>query len=241
MTTYTVIDVQQVAGGANTSIQTPAFAVNPAAGDLIVVAAASWKAGGTTHTIPTDTAGNLYAQIGATLRQGGDADVSLWARVNAVGGSAFRVTSATGGSAWRAVIAWCVRPSTPIAYNGDVASQVSVSDVANNDPVTSPAPPAADAIFFCVATRPGFDNCLVEGAGWNTTGVNGFTAGLKTAAKYGLQSANVSAYSEYRVGAAAVMGEWTDSNSSGGVRAVIVGSFGPAAAPSPVPAALFFV
>ncbi len=232
MATYTIIDVQQItgAGAAVTSVQTPAFAANPVTGDLILVAVASWQiGGGLTHNAPTDTAGNTYAQIGTTVSiLGGNDQISLWGCVNATGGSTFRVTSTTA-SAYRAAVAWCVRPSAAIVGSGDVASFAVVTNVGNNDPVTSPAPPSS-AFFLTIANRPlAPDNSLTEGTGWNTTGVHGFTSGLQTAAKYGLQTVNVSLYTAYKISATAEMGEWVDTADNSRDRAVIVASWAPAA------------
>lgn len=232
-TTYTVVDVQQATGSLVTSVQTPAFASSPTTGDLIVVAMSTWDNGGSggsgasVHSAPTDTAGNTYVQIGSQIHSasGSSNQCSMWACVGATGGSTFRVTSHQT-SAYATVIAWCVRPSTVIGSNGDVASTVAATTNANDDPTTSSAP-AGDSFFLCLATAAGANNGLSEGTGWNTTGVNGFTSGMQTNAKYGLQSATVSLYTEYQIATSTLKGVWVDG-SVFNARGVIIASFGPA-------------
>ena len=215
---FTVIDVQQATASLVTSVQTPVFAADPVTGDFILVGVSTWDAPATaTHSAPTDTEGNLYVQLGPTTPVSaiGSARISLWVAVGVTGGSSFRVTS-HHTTAYGTAIAWCVRPSAAVMYSAAV-SEMNCTNNGNNDPVGATV---GESFVFCIADANG-DNQLSEGTGWNTTGVNGFTAGMKTNAKYGLASVTVGLYTEYQIASGAVAGHWVDPNDTN-TRAVII-------------------
>ena len=138
-----IIDVQKKNGGGSSAVL-PAFAVDPIAGDTILVGVGSWNGAG--HTAPDGSAGNTYTAIGSIITQGA-ASVSMWLAKNIVGGSSFVVTAHPANH--YGVSAWCVRGLKADPYNNDVVSGTGTNPT--TDPTFGPTtPPPGLSFFFAI-------------------------------------------------------------------------------------------
>jgi hypothetical protein len=214
----TILDVQQVAGSASSSYQTPAFATNPSNGDLIVVNVAIFAAGnpGCPH-VPTDTAGNRYIQLGGFSK---NIQQNVWqfAAYNITGGSSFKVTLTFETAVnFVVVIAWAITGIDVEPYNNDYSPNTGATSPAVSG--TTPAPPV-QSIFIGAVTDNGPNNNETDGSGWNTTGVNGFTAGMQTNARFGNFSGVNDLYTEYKISSSAEQATWTQGANSNYVATV---------------------
>lgn len=201
-----IIDVKGASGNA-TSAQLAAFAADPANGDTIVVSYGCYH-GPTNHLAPTDTTGmNTYTQIGTINVHSSTNAQSLWYAKNIVGGSTFRVTCNPNNS-YFACEAWVLRGVSLNPYNGDFSKftpVVATTTVLTG--ATSPAP-APNSIFLAFASI-GSSNVLTDQAGWNTTGANGFTAGMLTAARINDYASNFDNWGAYKISSTVEEGSWT--------------------------------
>lgn len=187
----------------------PAFAVDPVNGDTIVVMSAIYSSAAAAQA-PTDNFGNTYVQIGSTIRQSvwnSNTGFALWYAKNIVGGSSFVVTDHANNNNHNAV-AWCLSGVDTIApYNGD---WVEAHGGGATNPTTGPTiivPPTNSmflAFFFeddnVAATVP---------TGWNTTGANGFTAGMATRSTSIYTGVPIRSQSAYFIASAVQSAQWT--------------------------------
>lgn len=178
----TIRDVQSCGGagaGAPTSaLAMGAFASDPVNGDVIIVGSSVYTdaAGG---QAPTDSAGNTYVRVGtAVLQSVGNPNtgLALWAAYNITGGSSFVVTDHTKNNA-HAAVAWCLTGADASPYNGD---WVEAHGATTSPQVVGPSTPspAANSIMLGFHMQDASANTPTYTAGWNTTGVNGFDAGM---------------------------------------------------------------
>lgn len=225
-------DVKSAFGNAST-VQLAAFAVDPVPGDIVVVGYGNYHS--TSPLAPVDTAGNTYSQIGTDNDHASTNSQSMWLSQITIGGSTFRVTCKPNGTHF-ACEAWLIRGCKSVgAYNGDFSKFTPVSSTTTIlTGTTSPTPPA-NSIFIAFASQ-GNSNSLTDQAGWNTTGANGFTAGMLTAARVNQYAVNFDIWGAYKISSTVEQGSWTGSandTDKGG----IIASFAPAIAATP---ALFF-
>jgi hypothetical protein len=243
-TPYLIIGTAKKTSSGTTALATDTDFGAAVTGDLILAAVSSWRSGmGVTFTAPTDNAGNTYTQIGVTQNEVSNVQMALFASVATAGtaGSPLVVTSHLSPSTYTTLVAWLVRPTAAVVYNGDVAQHFPVTNNNNLDPTTSPAPPGV-SFFLCIASDLATDDSLTEGTDWNQLGVNGFTSAMRTAAKYGTRSSTVALYTEYQIASVAKQGLWVDTADNFDTRLVIVASFGPVGGDDdPVGYALFFL
>lgn len=177
------------------------------AGDSILVAQTFYVGSGT-PIAPVDTQGNIYTQIGSQVI-GSDTSrrISLWLAANIVGGASNVVTAKhTVGASWRGLVCWCIANS--LQYNSDFASHVATGTNPTSG-TTSPAPPAISLFIALCNRNGGFE---ADTAGWNTEGVNGFTAGLHTNASIPSDS-NVNLNTAYKINTVVDQCSWTASSS----------------------------
>lgn len=229
-----IIDVKGASGNAAT-VQLAAFAADPAAGDAIVVSYGCYQ-GPTSHLAPVDTTGmNTYTQLGTINVHSSNNAQSLWLAKNIVGGSTFRVTCKPNNS-YFACEAWVLRGVALDPYNGDFSKFTPVLSTTTVLTGQSSPAPVANSIFLAFASI-GSANSLTDQAGWNTTGVNGFTAGMLAAARIADYASNFDNWGAYKISSTVEEGVWTGASNDtdkGG----LIASFAPLAATgSP---ALFF-
>ncbi len=196
----TILDVQQVAGH-NTVLALPAFAVNPVAGDTVIVFQ-SIGFGNQASTAPTDSTGsNTYTIIGSRSAIGATFVTEAWMSTLTAGGSSFVVSVHTSSTADFSAIVWLL--SGTLTFNSDFVKAGGIGDSAatiTGGP-TSPAPPG-QAIFFGGMT---YANSQIgdPATGWNVTGSNGFTSTMKTNARL-TATTFCPTYSAYKIASAAV-------------------------------------
>lgn len=220
---------QTTVNGASQALS--AFAVDPIAGDLVLVFQSSFFGSNPTHTAPTDNkGGNTYTQIGAVQRDSTVVEFTAWFSVLANGGSGFIVTAhQTNGT--MGLVSVLITGNHGVPYNGDTAFQNTTG--ANPSSGTSSPAPALGSIFFGALTDGLGDNASANGSGWNTTGVNGFTAGMATAMRQSNNTSSQDLYVEYQMSDAALAAVWTAASSLYIAR---VASFKPGAtAPAVIP------
>lgn len=224
-----ILDVRGISGN-NTTFQLAAFAADPQNGDLIVVAYGQYHA--SSPLAPTDTAGNTYVQIGTTNVAASTNSQSLWYAKNITGGTNFRVTVNPNGS-YCACEAWAITGVGANPYNGDFSKftpVVSTTDVRSENSTT---PPAANSIFLGFGSI-GAANVLTDQAGWNTTGLNGFDAGMLSRARIADYASNFDCFGAYKIASSQQEAFWTGaSNDTDHVG--MVASFGSGAVQSGFP------
>ncbi len=164
------------------TIVADAFDTNPTTGETIVVFVYSVAelASDSVHLAPTDSYGNTYVQAGTTAKQtdgsGNHLYASLWYSVNITGGAAFVVTghqtpgSVGFGNYTLNIHAWALSPCT---YNNDFGKTQTANGVSNTLSVTTVGTVLSGSMFFAAFLNN--DGGVNTGAGYNTTGVNGFT------------------------------------------------------------------
>jgi len=221
----TIVDVKSGSGQA-TSAQLAAFASNPVTGDTVVVGIAMFSSG--TINAPTDTAGNTYTQIGTTQNAPStQLYMGLFYAKNITGGSTFRVTISFNASHHYAVVAWVLHGVDANPYNGDWVTHTAFSNAPNAGP-SAGAPGVANSLFFGILNTPAV---VTTGSGWNTTGANGFTAGMATAAVVADYAAHDAIYSEYKISSVAEGANWSLNANNQWV--AMQASFAPSTAPPP--------
>lgn len=221
----TIVDVKSTSGHA-ASLQAAAFATDPANADAVVVCLSVYQLSGATINAPTDTAGNTYTQIGTTIT-GANGSISMWLAKNITGGASFRVTGNLSAVRYFAMVAWALTGVGADPYNGDWANRTGATDSADAGPYGS-APPADSIFIGCISVEN--SNVPTNGSGWNTTGANGFTAGMNTAARVADYSANFDIFCEYKISSIAESAHWM-TNATWQWEAMQA-SFGVASAPS---------
>jgi hypothetical protein len=221
-------DVQQAthSAGANT-LTLPPFAVNPVNGDTILVAYATWSSINN-QAAPTDPAGNPYTRVGTEVVHGVPEILGLWYAHNIVGGSSFAVTGRLIGNQYHTVIAWLI--AGDYTFNNDFVHNGGPSAGTNplSSGTSSPAP-SGEAFFFGVMT---YDvaTAASDGSGWNTTGVNGFTATLQGRARL-TPFSTIDCYTEYKIATAAAQAATWGISGSGHDYNALVASFSATLAP----------
>lgn len=221
-----ILDVRGVSGN-NTTFQLAAFAADPGNGDLIVVAYGQYHA--SSPLAPTDTAGNTYLQIGTTNVAASTNSQSLWYAKNITGGTNFRVTVNPNGS-YCACQAWAITGVGPNPYNSDFSKFTPVIATTEVHSGTSNPAPSPNAIFLGFASI-GATNVLTDQSGWNTTGANGFDAGMLTRARIADYASNFDCFGAYKIASTAQEAVWTGaSNDTDHVG--MVASFGTGTSPS---------
>jgi hypothetical protein len=178
----TIKDVISVINGGTL----PAFSVNPAAGDCIVVFYAPYGNTVTSLTAPSDSQGNTYTQIGSTQNSapsglGTVPGLAVWVAKNVAAG-ATTVTRPAGDDnpTLSTTVVWLLTGVDPDPYNGDWIFKIDNPDPPNLGP-TAATPLAGSILLVALANnRP---NIWSPPTGYNTTGANGFTTGMNTAAE----------------------------------------------------------
>lgn len=201
------ISILDVKSGSGTAIsrQLAAFAVNPSAGDLILVGVAMFQFG--SINLPTDTAGNTYVQIGP-LQQAMTSNcyLAMFYAKNIVGGALFKVSISFNTSHAYAAVAWAVTGADLNPYNGDFVARAATGTAVGAGP--SIVAPPANSLFFGI-TSVNIFSAVTEAATWNVTGANGFTAAMKTAAAVPDYSSNDDIFSEYKISSSVENAQWT--------------------------------
>jgi hypothetical protein len=189
----TIKDVKSASGNTN-ALALAAFSTNPAAGDTIVVAVACFTLGANTVNAPTDTIGNTYNQVGSTLING-QASISVW-RAKNVGAGATTVTFHTSAVLFQAGVGWLLTGMSPNPDNGDVVLLSGSGNPVSAGPTI--IAPFKNSIMLAFANIAG-GNDIGDPNGWNTEGVNGFTAGMHTAANKKDWATNDDIFSAYKL------------------------------------------
>lgn len=203
--------------GATANIGIAAMAVT--AGDKILVSQVEYN--NAVGAVPTDTMGNTYVQLGTTQYQG-VAGLALYLATAIATGST--TITCHPNAAFTACVAWVINSAV---YNND---WLSAKGTAVTIAVGPTAVPPAGSLMIAFANIAGNVN-LGEQAGWNTTGVNGFTAGMSTAAKVNDWNANNDCFSMYKVTSSAETPTWPTGGGGLSWVAMVV-SFG---VPTPAP------
>jgi hypothetical protein len=212
------------AGGGSSLLAMGAFAANPANGDVIVVMQAEYNTA-SAAVAPTDSAGNTYTQIGTTVKQSvwnANTGMSYWAASNITGGSSFIVTVHHTNNNHCAV-AWCLTGVAASPYNSDWKENHGGTQV---NPVSgaSVGTPLANSIMLAALFQD--DNVSASpAAGWNTQGVNGYTAGMDALAQVTFAAAPLKMCTAYKLVSASDSCTWTASIPHAYV--TMIASFGP--------------
>lgn len=210
MSSWTILDVQsgQVSGAS--TLQLPAFATNPAVGDLIVVGESDWHSTlAKLVSTPSDTYGNTYSAVGSALIVVSTERAGVYSAPVTTGGGSFRVTgNAAAGVSELAVIAWLLRESNgaPV-YNNDFKFANGTS-VANPSSGTTTPAPAAGSLFLAFMANVNA-TAVSDGSGWNAL-TNGFTSTMLSAARLTDNTTHQDLYSEWMLSSAAANGQWTE-------------------------------
>lgn len=202
-------DVQSVAGTGVGGLALPAFASDPIPGDTVVVFTAIYVQSGAL-VAPTDNKGNTYSLLGSFKQSVGNPNsgLAMWASVGVTGGSSFVVTGHINTANDNNLhIAWCLtggQMSYPLdwvqSHGGGGASQtVGPTIVA----------PGTNAIMLGGHYQDGSTNTATPAAGWNTTGVNGFDAGMNTRAALANGGSVIKISTAYKVVSAVSSLAWT--------------------------------
>lgn len=217
-----IIDVRSTTG-SGVAVQLPAFSADPVDGDTVVVFYNVFQPTGLTPTVPTDTEGNTYDQIGANVvHAGGFSGGGMYYAKDIAGGSAFRVTCNPGGSFWECC-AIVVRGLDANPYNGDWTFATGVANTLATG-VSAPAPPAGSIFIACANINN--SAVLVDDTGWNAI-ANGFDAGMRTRARNQDWNNNYDGFLQYLIADTAQNAHWT--NGTGANWSAMVASFKPAA------------
>lgn len=204
-----------------------AFSTNPAVGDVIVVYYAEF---GGTGIAPTDSQGNTYTEI--ALSGGGSTKVHMWyAKVTTAGST--QVTCKKGTWTHAAGQAWLLTGSfSTTPYNSDVFTQFATTTSALFGP-TSLAQVYPGSIFL-VGVSIGGTNDVGDPTGYNTEGVNGFTAAMHGAdrSKKLDWSAHEDILTAYKLSSSGAAESGSFPNSTGGQQwATVIASFAPPRVP----------
>lgn len=208
----TVRDVQNCqgagAGGALSVLAMGAFASNPINGDSIIVAQSEYNTAAAAQA-PTDSQSNIYAQIGSTIKQSvfnANTGMSFWIASNIVGGSSF-VVSAHHANNNHCAVAWCITGAGLTPYNGD---WVEGHGAGATNPVSGPtviSPIANSLMIACLFQDDSVS--ATPAAGWNTTGVNGFDAGMNTRSQVAFAGLPIRMCTAYKMVSATDSCTWT--------------------------------
>jgi hypothetical protein len=170
--------VNASAGGSGTV--TTASLGSVSTGDLIVVGAGSYKAT-TLGTLGDSVGGNTYTKI-AARDDGANAGAVLYYSIITNGGAGFTVNLSSPGAVENTIVVWWITGAS--AYNTDEADAANFSGSSTAwqvGPTTSTPP--ANSICLYVGSVGTTQASLSDATGFNTTGVNGFTAGMDAAAQ----------------------------------------------------------
>jgi hypothetical protein len=146
-------------------------------GDLVVVLANTVTGG----SVPTDNASNTYSLVSG--RTDGTFGGGMWYSFLTTGNAGLTVTLNSGSGGQECTgIAWLISGAS--AYNSDQANNAnfSGSNTAWTVGPTTSAPPANSIAMFVLATNNVDQTGTADPSGYNTTGSNGFTTGMNTAA-----------------------------------------------------------
>lgn len=215
-----ISDVKSVSGATST-IVIPNLAAVP--GDYILVATVEYN--NAVPAAPTDNFLNTYVQIGTT-QQIATAGLALWLATNVVASGLVNITCRPN-AAFTACVAWAINQG---AYNNDwISAKNNVVTVAVGPTAAAPA----NSLMIAFVNIANNQN-MGEQAGWNTTGANGFTSGMSTAAKVNDWNANNDCWSMYKIVTGVQTPTWPSSGGGGNWVAMAV-SFG-VAVPTPTSA-----
>jgi hypothetical protein len=220
----TIKDVKKSSGGTGDRALA-AFSVNPAVGDVIIVDYAMF--GTKIPSAPTDTQGNTYTLVGTQSGGASTQIVRYMARVTTAG-----ATTVTAHGTWTnvGVVAWLLTGAFSTSpSNGDFLTTFASSTSASVGPTT--VVPYPGSIFLASASVANAGN-LGDPTGYNTEGVNGFTAAMHTAAVLLDWSANEDLQTAYKLSSAVQSCTWPNS-ASGNQWATHISSFSPVRIPLP--------
>lgn len=225
---WVIRDVKSASGGAG-NLALPAFAVNAVAGDLIVVGYAPFSL--TSVSLPSDTRANGYVQLGATSG-GTSTKIAGFLAKNVSAGA----TTVTANGTWThvAAVAWLIGGGSIDPYNLDVLVNFATSVSASAGPSTIGSIYPGSLFLAMVSVAGTVD--LGDPSGYNTEGVNGFTAGMHTSSKKLDWAAHEDILSAYKLASSAE--NPTFPNSTGNLQwASIIASFALPRVPNAVSAA----
>jgi hypothetical protein len=224
-----ILDVRSVSGAAGAR-SLGAFAVNVAIGDVIVIGQAMFS-GTSVPASPLSALGNAFTLMGSTPAAGSTRIAIYMSVVTVAGAETIQVTSNHTNIAG---VGWLIRGLSGSPSNADIftMSQVSGTSISVGPTTVLPFPGSIYLVF--VSTESTSD--AGTPVGWNTTGVNGFTAGMATASKKLDWSANEDINSAYKISDGPETGAFP--NAIGNNRTVgVLLSFSPPRIPAPVSAA----
>lgn len=220
----TIKDIKKDSGAGDRTLA--AWSTNPAVGDIIVVQYSMF--GGTkSPTVPTDTQGNTYTQIGTQSGGANTQIVMYMAKVTTAGAT---TTTAHGTWTFAGVVAWLISgPFSTNPYSGDFLTAFASTTSVTVGPTTVTA--YTGSIFIGGASVAANIN-LGDPSGYNTEGSNGFTSALHTAAVLLTWSSAEDLQTAYKISSGFETVTWPTS-ASGAQWAAQVASFSPARVPLP--------
>jgi hypothetical protein len=164
-----------VATGTGAATATTASLGAASIGDLVVVATGSPQAGAGAPALPSDNAGNTYIKIAG--RNDGTAGMAMFYSFLTIANAGLTVTY-TPPAGPSTVVAHLL--SGAGAYNADKADSAEFTgSTAFICGPTTLTPPANSIAFYCIGASV-TETATPNATGYNTTGVNGFTAGMNT-------------------------------------------------------------
>lgn len=176
-----------VAAGSGATTATTTSLGSAAIGDLVVVAAGGVQAGSSPN-LPTDNAGNTYTQVPSFRNDGTNGGAALFYSFLTVANAALTV-SYTPTAGVTSIVAHLL--SGALAYNADPANNADFSGTSTAWAVgpTTLTPPANSIVFYTIGAG-ATETATPNAVGYNTTGANGFTAGMNTAMHQETKSAS---------------------------------------------------
>lgn len=171
--------VKSTAGGQSTvaalTLALPAFAVNPANGDCIVVCQSWFRAGSENSAAPTDTFGNTYTRVNAAdLIFGAFIGMAMWKAENIIGGASFVVTTrvATNPSTI-ASVARCLTRQLQASSAGDVTTNQTSGTTSATTAASGAAGGVPNSIYIaCVSDGQTDPASYTPSPSWNDRGTN---------------------------------------------------------------------
>jgi hypothetical protein len=222
------LDVKSVSGAAGAR-SLGAFAVNVAIGDVIVTGQAMFS-GTSVPASPISALGNVFTLLGSTPAAGSTRIAIYMSVVTVAGAETIQITSNHTNIAG---VGWLIRGLSSTPYNSDIftMSQGTGTSLSVGPTTLTPFPGSVYLVFGSTESTSDAGTPV----GWNTTGANGFTAGMATASKKLDWSANEDIDSAYKISNGPETGVFPSAISN--VRSVgVILSFSPPRVASPVSA-----